>query len=79
MNQIIGNLDIIINSLDQIKTTQYMMYTEIKKSNEIAERIADSVESAACSLGSIQRSSAITAYNSQVMATNAQIIARNSF
>lgn len=79
MNQIIGNLDLIVDSLEQIKTTQFMMYRELQKANDIAERIAQSVDDAASSLASIHRSSAVTAYNSQVMAANSEIIARHTY
>lgn len=78
MNKIIGNLRHILDNLKEIKYTQYMVYEEICRGNEIAERILGEISSSNGMMKQIQVNSAVAAYNSQIAAQNSAIIALNS-
>lgn len=78
MNRIIGNLTHILNNLQEIKYTQYMIYEEICRGNEIAEQILNEIDSSNGMIQQIQVNSAVAAYNSQIAAQNSTITALNS-
>lgn len=78
MNKIIGNLGHILDNLQEIKYTQYMIYEEICRGNEIAEQILNEIGSSNGMIQQIQVNSAVAAYNSQIAAQNSAITALNS-
>lgn len=66
---IIAELKTISNQLESIRQTQYMLYEEIKKSNDTANRMLKSAER-------IENNSYIEKYNTEVIAQNSAIIAQ---
>lgn len=80
-NLIIGKLDKIISQLEEIKQNQYILYTELKKTNSITssiyqdtENILNSVEKIGDTVQNIAHSSYITSYCAQVTAQNTQAL-----
>lgn len=67
-NVVIRELSSINKNLEQIKSNQYVLYTELKKGNEASEQILCSVQSLALSANMIERNTAVTAYCSEVAA-----------
>lgn len=80
-NVIVSKLDTIINQLEQIKQNQYILYTELQKSNSITssihqdiENILNSVEQIGDTVQNIAHSSYITSYCAQVTAQNTEAL-----
>lgn len=73
-NMIIGRLDTIIDKLDEIKNSQYMLYCELKKTNQILRAISREVESIASTTESIAQTSNITAVCTQAAAKNTEAL-----
>lgn len=60
-NLIINRLDTIIKQLDAIKANQYMLYTELKKTNEILEGISSDMKELTSTVHRIEDATHITA------------------
>lgn len=73
-NIIIGKLDDVIQRLDQIERTQYMLYSAIKEGNKKIDRLTDDVNKTVNSLHNIDNSTAFTAYNSEIIAQNTEFL-----
>ena len=80
-NLIIGKLDTIISQLEEIKQNQYILYTELKKTNSITssiyrdiKNILNSVEQIGDTVQNIAHSSYITSYCAQVTAQNTEAL-----
>jgi hypothetical protein len=73
-NVIIIKLDTIINKLDQIQKTQFMLYTAMKEANTLLERISADVSTISTDVSTIKESSAATAYYSQITAKNTTVL-----
>ena len=69
-NIIIEKLDVIINSLEQIKANQYLLYEAIQEANQALLDITDMAEK----VSNIESNTALTAYNSKVIADNTKVL-----
>lgn len=68
---IIAELKTISSQLESIRQTQYMLYEEVKRGNDTANRILKSAER-------MEDNSEIEKYNSEVIAQNSAIIAQET-
>lgn len=68
---IIAELKTISNQLESIRQTQYMLYEEMKRGNDIANKISKSAEQ-------MESNSEIEKYNAEVIAQNSAIIAQEA-
>lgn len=73
-NIIIGELNTIIKQLEQIKSNQYILYTELKKTNKILTDISEDMNALLNTTKEIAESAKITAFCSQVTAQNTEAI-----
>ena len=73
-NLIISRLDTIIDKLDDIKSSQYMLYCELKETNRILRSISSEVARIASATDSIARTSSITAVCTQATAKNTEAL-----
>ncbi len=73
-NIIISSLQIIINSLEQIKQNQYMLYQAIKETQSRIESLSYEFSNISQDIGDIKNNSQISAYNSQIAADNSKIL-----
>ena len=74
-NVIISKIDSVINRLDQIKSTQYMLYESLKKANHTLNRVWAQNEEILNTNKQIAQNTELTAYNSQVIKNNTTISA----
>ncbi len=74
-NRVISRLDTIAEQIELVKDNQYLLYTELKKANQISEHIATEVRNLADVSHRIAVHSAITARCSEITATNTKAIA----
>lgn len=70
-NVIIDKLDVVINSLEQIKANQYALYEAIQEADRTMYQISDMAEK----ISSIADNSALSACNSKIAADNTKAIA----
>ena len=78
MNMVICQLNQVIESLEEIKQNQYMIYSAIKESNVLLESLNSSTYSAMTSLEEIKtRATTMESYMSKI-ADNTQVIAYNT-
>ncbi len=73
-NIIIGELGMIIRQLEDIKQSQYMLYSELKKSNKILSDISSDMTKLVETAQDISQAAKITAYYSQVTAENTEAL-----
>lgn len=73
-NIIIDKLDDIIHCLEQIKRNQYMLYSAITEGNRKIQKLGDDVYRTMNSLHNIENSTALTAYNSEIIAENSKLL-----
>ena len=73
-NQIINQLDKIMDQLDTIKTNQYALYAELKKTSEILTGISSDIKELTTTAHRIEDFSHITAYCAQVTALNTEVL-----
>ena len=71
---IIDKLDIVINQLESIKKSQYMLYTALQNSNENALHLTNLMNTAIDKLDDIDSSQQIIAYNTQLNNANTETI-----
>ncbi len=67
-NMIISKLSDVINSLDDIKQNQFVIYSQLSSMNSDLNRLNDSMNNAVNSLQSINSNTAQTVYNTEVTA-----------
>lgn len=84
-NEIINQLSKIVTSLDSIKANQFMLYQELRKTNDILSNLSDSVDSAVyelrccnSSLQEVGNTMNFVAVNSLITAAAAVETAKNS-
>ena len=73
-NVIINRLDKIVSQLDQIKQNQYVLYQELKHTDQLLQGIADDIRVIMNSTDKIARASAIAAHHTQVTAQNTEAL-----
>ena len=80
-NLIINKLDVISSQLEDIKDNQYVLYTEMKKTNqylgEITQTVKDinkGVRVTAANTGEIAKSAKVAAYYSEITAKNTEAL-----
>lgn len=71
---IISKLDDIIDRLDIIQRNQYKLYSAISDSNKKAKQLSCELERTANSLQNIETNSALTAYNTELLARNTEFL-----
>lgn len=71
---IIGKLDDILYSLDSIRDNQYLLYSELQKSNQTVNRLSTTINNAVYHLEDISRKQDILAYNTEVTRKNTEVI-----
>ena len=74
-NIIIGKLDVVIDMLNDIRNTQYLLYEAIQEANDTANRIYAQSERIIESNGRIAENAALTAYNSDIIRQSTTISA----
>lgn len=74
MNVIISKLDIVINRLDEIRNSQYMLYDAINSSNNIAGRMLNTVNNLADNMVEVVNNQQVIAYNSRIAAQNTELL-----
>lgn len=74
-NIIIGKLDVVIDMLNDIRNTQYLLYEAIQEANDTANRIYAQSERIIESNGRIAENTALTAYNTDIIRQNTTISA----
>lgn len=67
---IIDKLDVIIDKLERIEKSQYMLYDAIISMNNTLNNISQGVDKALSSMSRIQDNTAVSAYNSKIIADN---------
>ena len=73
-NMIINKLDIIIDELEAIKNNQYMLYEEMRQTNELLRGVQNELASIYNSVSVIESNSYITAQCAQITAKNTEAI-----
>lgn len=73
-NIIIGQLDQIIDQLEQIKQNQYMLYSELKQTNTTLKEVSRDVSSIMKATKAIEENSYLTAQYAKITAKNAEAI-----
>ena len=73
-NIIIGQLDQIVDRLDQIKQNQYMLYTELKETNSVLQNISRDVSSIMVSTKNVEESTYLTSQYAKITAQNTEAI-----
>ena len=74
MNVIISKLDVVINRLDEIRNSQYMLYDAISSSNNIAGRMLNTVNNLADNMVEVVNNQQVIAYNSRIAAQNTEFL-----
>ncbi len=74
-NIIIAKLDYVINQLEQIKNSQFMLYESVKKVQDSLKSIAGKMEAACSALYSMQDNTGRILTNSEVIANNTSVMA----
>lgn len=69
-NIIIDKLDVVIKKLDSIEQTQYMLYDALNSVNKNLSSVSSGVNNALQSMKRIEDNSAVSAYNSKIIADN---------
>ena len=77
-NQVISQLSSVIESLEQIKSNQYMAYSQLKAINSSLSSISSKMDTALSSLDSIKSSNETTAQYMEKVAENTEVIAYNT-
>ena len=77
-NMIISQLSQIIDSLEQIKQNQYLLYNEMKQINATLSSMDDSLNNAVKSLSNIDSASRTIAKNTGIIAENSALIEYNT-
>lgn len=77
-NRVIAQLDQVIDSLEQIKQNQYMMYSAMKQIGSELEQLNSTMSKALSAVYSIESNTATTAKNTAQIAANSDTIAQNS-
>lgn len=67
---IIDKLDVIIDKLDRIEKSQYMLYDAIMMVNQKLSNISAGVDTALSTMSKIQNNTAVSAHNSKIIADN---------
>lgn len=75
-NIIINKLDTIISQLDTLNETMYYIANEIRRSNMLLADISCQLGTISTTLTLIEQNTALTAYNSQCIASNTSIAGR---
>lgn len=75
-DMIIAKLDEVIKRLERIEDTQYMLYSAINKSNQIASGMSNQIFSMAGSLKEISANSSVSAYYQRETALNTDALRR---
>lgn len=73
-NIIISKLDDVINSLDSIRDSQYMLYSAIQESNKKANQLTGIMYQLSDRLSNISENTSICAYNSNITAQNTSFL-----
>ena len=80
-NLIINKLDVISSQLEDIKDNQYVLYTEMKKTNECLSEIrstirdiSDGVDVVAANTGAVAKAAKVAAYYSEITAQNTEAL-----
>lgn len=73
-NIIISKLDEVIEHLERIENSQYMLYSAIQESNSKTERLSQEISRTADNLQRIENNTRITAYNSGITAQNTEFL-----
>lgn len=76
LDRIITKLDIIINSLEQIRANQYYLYTAIKEIQPHIDKVSSAIIENTNKLNEVAVNTAVTAYTAQVIERN-QYYGRN--
>ena len=71
---IIGKLDDILYSLDSIRENQYLLYSELQRSNQTVNRLSNTINNAVSQLQDISRNQDVIAYNSEITRKNTEVI-----
>lgn len=71
MNLIIDKLDTVIDKLDSIRKSQYMLYEAIQAGNEQLARLSNAVDNLQSTADSIERNTELSSYYNGITATNA--------
>ena len=74
-NAIIGKLDIVIDRLDEIRNSQYMLYDAIQEANSTASEICYQADRLIETNGKIAENAALAAYNSEIIRRNTEVSA----
>lgn len=77
-NQIISQLSDVINSLEQIKSNQYIAYSQLSEMNTSLAKLDRSMDNAVASLSSIEQSGQTIENYLERVAKNSDVIAYNS-
>lgn len=77
-NRVIAQLDQVIDSLEQIKQNQYMMYSAMKQIGSELEQLNTTMSKALSAVYRIESNTAQTTENTARIATNSDTIAQNS-
>jgi len=73
-NVIIGQLNAVIEGLQQIRDAQYMLYEAISESNRIVQGISNEMQGLRNSISAVEKSSAMTAYFAKETANNSRLL-----
>lgn len=73
-NIIIAKLDEVIERLDRIESSQYMLYSAINKSNQIATNMSKQIFNLAINLKEISNNSLISTYYQKETALNTEVL-----
>lgn len=74
-NMIIGQLTQVINKLDEIKDTQYMIYTELRSVNQSLDRLNETMDKALVSIQNMEKDIANISANTDLIAHNTTVSA----
>ena len=78
MNQIITRLDTIIEKLDQIKQSQYLLYTAINDTNNLLKGVTDKLNTISSNTSDINSKMSAVVNNTAMTAINTKITACNT-
>lgn len=70
---IIGKLDDIIDRLDEIRSNQFVLYTELQRSNKRIKELSLIAQNASHRLEDISKNQNVIAYNSEIIKRNTEV------
>lgn len=74
LNIIISSLDDILYRLDEIKQNQYVLYQELKSTQNMIDSLSGDLNYMMSSVNAVERNSSIAAYNSKMAAEDTRLL-----